>query len=412
MFSGLYGDNNSGKSMKTRKLFFLIAAFLISVNSFSQWPQWRGPARDGKCTETGLLNKWPAEGPKLAWSVNVVGEGFSSTAIQGQMVFTQGKIDSLEILTALDLNGNVLWQKPIGRALMTGEWQHSRSTPTYFSGKIYALTAMGDLACFDARTGKTDWQMKAFEKFGGTFQQTAESPIITDNKVIITPCGFQTAMVALDRFTGKTIWTTETLRDSNYFGSPVFLKGKNKNYIFQSSMQYDFITDPATGKIIWKDKRASGNMIPLVINDQIYSPGADKGGSFCRWNEDLTQRTILWSDTVKALVISGAAIVNDKIVVSCLPRGICSIDMKSGKAIARLNRLRTCNFLVAEDQLYCYEDGTAKVYLFNITDNGFELVSSFKSASGTGPSIAHMSIANGLLFIRHGTSLMAYNIKG
>jgi outer membrane protein assembly factor BamB len=398
--------------MKTQKSFLLFAGIiLITVNSFSQWPQWRGPGRDGICTESGLLSKWPTDGPALAWSVTIVGEGFSSTVIQDQMVFTQGKVDSLEMLTALDLKGNVLWQKPIGRALTKGEWQHSRSTPTFFRGKIYALTAMGDIACFDARSSKTEWQMRAFEKFGGTFQQTAESPLVTDDKVIITPCGFQTTIVALDRFTGKTLWRSECLRDSNYFGSPFLIKGKNKNYIFQSSMMYDFITDPATGKIIWKDKRASGNMVPQLINNQIYSPGADKGGSLCKWNEELSQRTIVWSDTVKALVISGAAIINDKVVVSCLPRGICSIDMKTGKPLARLTRLRTCNFLVAGNQLYCYEDGTARVYLFNITDKGFEMVSSFKTASGTGPSIAHMSIANGLLFIRHGTSLMAYNIK-
>lgn len=397
--------------MKSCKSFqLLVITLVISANLYSQWPQWRGPSRDGICTETGLLSKWPAEGPPLAWSVGIVGEGFSSTIVQDQMVFTQGKKDSLEILTALDLKGNVKWQKPIGRALVTGDWQQSRSTPTIFKGKIYALSALGDIACFDARTGKTEWQMKAFEKFRGTFQQTAESPLIIDNKVIITPCGYETTIVALDRFNGKTLWRSEALRDSNYFGSPVTIRGKDKKYIFQSTKLYDFITDPADGKIVWKDSRASGNMIPQVINNRIYCPGAEKGGSLCTWDPEMTKRTVVWSDTVKALVISGAAIVNDKIVVSCLPRGICSIDMKTGKPVARLNRLRTCNFLVAGNQLYCYEDGTAKVYLFNITDKGFEMVSSFKTASGTGPSIAHMSIANGLLFVRHGNSLMAYNI--
>ena len=389
----------------------LIALVLITAESFSQWPQWRGPERNGISNEKGLLTRWPAEGPSLAWSVNTVGEGFSSAIIQDQLVFTQGKKDSTEILSAIDLKGNLKWQKPIGRALTTGEFQQSRCTPTFYKNKVYALTSIGDLACFDAITGKTEWQIKAFEKFGGNFQASAESPLVVDDKVIITPCGYQTTMVALDRLTGRTIWRSETLRDSNMFASPLLIKGKNKNYIFQSSKLYDFIVDPGGGKIIWKENRIAGSYVPQLINNKIYFPGSDKGGVLFGWNEELNKRTVVWSDTVPALVISGSAVLGDKVVVSCLPRGICSIDMKTGIPVSRLSRLRTCNFLVAGNQLYCYEDGTSRVYLFNITDSGFEQVSSFKAAGGTGPSIAHMSISNGLLFLRHGNVLMAYNVK-
>lgn len=299
-----------------------------------------------------------------------------------------------------------------GKGVMQGEWQQSRCTPTYCKNKIYALTAIGDIACFDARTGRVEWKMRAFEKFEGDYKTSAESPLIIDDKVILTPCGYQTTMIALNRLNGKTIWKSETLRDSNNFGSPVILRSKDRNYIFQSSRQYDFITDPNTGKIIWKDNRVSGNMVPQVVNNMIYFPGEDKkGGSLCNWNEALTSRTIQWSDTIRALIISGSALLSDKIVVSGLPRGIRLIDISTGKLVSVYNRIRTCNFLVAGNQLYCYEDGTAKVYLFNITAKGFELVSSFKTASGSGPSIAHMSISDGLLFVRHGTSLMAYDIR-
>jgi len=402
--------------MKTFKTFSYLVCimFLLSFtgNCYSQWPQWRGPSQNGISQETNLLNKWPADGPALRWTVTTVGDGFSSSVIQNQLVFTQGKKDSVEILSAIDLNGKVKWQQVVGRALQTGEWQQSRSTPSYYKNKIYALSALGDFACFDAQTGKTEWKMKAFEKFGGNYQSTAESPLIMDDKVLLTPCGDQTTMVALDWLTGKTVWRSETLKDSNYFATPLLIKGKDRNYIFQSSQRYDFIVDPGTGKIIWKDKRIAGSMVPQIINNQIYFPGDDKkGGSLCKWDEELNKRIVLWTDSIRALIISNAVLINDKIVVSGLPRGIACIDMRTGKFISRYNRLKTCNFLVAGNQLYCYEDGTAKVYLFNITDKGFELVSSFKTASGTGPSIAYMSVSNGLLFIRHGMALMAYSLK-
>jgi len=86
--------------------------------------------RDGVSKEVNLLKVWPAEGPKLVWSVDTVGDGFSSTAIQDQMVYTTGKRDSVEILTALDLKGNVIWQKVFGLASQEKEWPQSRCTPT------------------------------------------------------------------------------------------------------------------------------------------------------------------------------------------------------------------------------------------------------------------------------------------
>lgn len=399
------------KFNKVSSLVCMLFLLLMTGKLHSQWPQWRGPARDGISSEANLLRRWPADGPVLQWSV-VVGEGFSSAAISNQLVYTQGKEDTMEILTAIDLNGKVMWQQPIGRALKSGEWQQSRSTPTYYKNKIYALSAIGDIACFDARSGKTEWKMKAFEKFGGTWQTTAESPLVIDDKLILTPCGYQTTMVALDYQTGKTIWRTEALKDSSFFTSPVLIRVANRNYILQSSMQYDFIVDPNTGKIIWQETRIAGHMVLQPVNEQVYFPGdGSKGGSLCKWNEVLNKRTVVWTDTIRSLSISGSTVVNDKVVVSGIPRGIACIDLKTGKVIAFYNRLRSCNFLVAGNQLYCYEDGTARVYLFNVTDKGFELVSSFKTASGTGPSIAHMSVSNGLLFVRHGTYLMAYNLK-
>ncbi len=153
-------------------------------------------------------------------------------------------------------------------------------------------------------------------------------------------------------------------------------------------------------------------MIPQVINNKVYLPGEGaKGGTLFNWDEGLTKRNIIWSDTTRALIISGSAVIGDKLFVSTLPRGMACIDIKSGKELSRYNRIRSCNFLVADNMLYCYEDGTGRLYLFNITPTGFELVSSCKTASGTGPAIAHLAIANGILYVRRGTYLMAYDLK-
>jgi outer membrane protein assembly factor BamB len=119
----------------------------------------------------------------------------------------------------------------------------------------------------------------------------------------------------------------------------------------------------------------------------------------------------MWSDTVSANVIGGAVLYKDKIFVSGNSRGVFCIDFKTGQVLSHYDRISYCTLMIADDMLYCYEDKTGKVCLFKINDRNFELVSSFKIALGNGPRIAHMAISNGLLFIRHGNVLMAYNLK-
>jgi outer membrane protein assembly factor BamB len=342
----------------------LLFSFLFT-NGFAQWPQWRGPMRDGISKEVNLLKTWPVDGPRLVWSADGLGDGFSSAAIQGKMVFTTGKRDSVEVLTALDLEGKVKWQKVFGRASLDKDWPQSRCTPTVYKNKVYAFTALGDIACFDSKSGIIDWKMTAFEKFGGNTLQggTAESPLLIDDKLIITPCGDKTTMVALNRLTGKTIWTSESIHDTAAFTSPVLFTVNNKKVIFTSTEKNDLIIDYNNGKIIWKDKAISG-YIPLVNNNQVYHTGAYKqGGTLCSWNSELSERTVLWTDTVSANVIGGAVLYKDKIFVSGNSRGIVCIDYKTGAILSHYDRISYCNLMVADGMLYCFEDRSGKVFL-------------------------------------------------
>lgn len=407
--------------MKTQSLISCRIAigliFLFSVNStFAQWPQWRGPMRDGISTETNLLKEWPLEGPKLAWSVDKLGDGFSSSAIQDHTVFTTGKRDSVEILTAMDLNGNVKWSKPFGRASQDKSWPQSRSTPTVYKNKVYALTVYGDLACFDCTSGNIDWKMSAFEILEGKsvsppLGEIAESPLLVDNKLIFTPCGNKTTMVALNRLTGETIWKSESIQDTTSFTSPVLLTINNKKAIFNSTKNYDVLVDFNSGEIIWKDKHISG-MVPQVIKNQIYFTGEYfHGGALCNWNEDLKKLDVVWKDTLKANPLGGAVFFEDKIIVSGNSKGIFCIDPNTGKVESQFDRINYCTFLVADSMLYCYEDKTGRLGLLKMNGNNLEMVSSFKIALGKGPRIAHLAISDGLLFVRRGEVLMAYDVK-
>jgi outer membrane protein assembly factor BamB len=395
----------------------IILLFIILVNNtFAQWPQWRGPVRNGISSETNLLKIWPLEGPKLVWSVDKLGDGFSSAAIQDKIIYTTGKRDSVEILTAIDMNGTIKWQKSVGRASMEKDWPQSRSTPTVYNDKVYVITVCGNVACFDSKSGNIDWEIAAFEKFegkgiNGPIDQIAESPLIIDDKLIFTPCGDKTTMVALNRLTGKTIWQSESIQDSTSFTSPVLISINNKKVIFNSTKHFDILVDCSSGQIIWKDKHISG-MVPQVIKDQIYFTGEySHGGALCSWSEDLNKRTIVWQDTIKANPIGGPILFENKIIVSGNSKGIFCIDPITGKNASQIDRINNSTFLVADNMLYSYEDKTGRLALLKMDGDHLEMVSSFKVTRGNGPRIAHLSLSNGMLFVRRGEVLMAYDVK-
>src|ERR1700730_12348372 len=131
-------------------LFTLIAS--VTIRS-ADWPQWRGPNRDGISAETGLLDSWPASGPRLVWKARGLGEGYSSFAVAGGRLYTQGQQGNQEFVLAFDVStGKQLWTTPSGRAFREQRGHGPRGTPTVDGPRLYALAADGTLVCLDTAT--------------------------------------------------------------------------------------------------------------------------------------------------------------------------------------------------------------------------------------------------------------------
>lgn len=135
----------------------MVLAALLAVTAArgEDWPQFRGLNRDGKSPETGLLQEWPAEGPKLLWSVNGLGAGFSSVAVADGMVYATGFVSDTKEgrLSAFDMEGKLLWQTNYGAEFDDESYAGTRSTPTLDGGRLYEWTGKGAMLCFDAKTG-------------------------------------------------------------------------------------------------------------------------------------------------------------------------------------------------------------------------------------------------------------------
>ena len=171
------------------------------------WPAWRGPDRTGLSTETGLLKKWPAGGPPLAWKITGLGDGYGSPSIRGGKLYLLGTEGSTEYLRCLQASdGKKLWATPIGSE--TRSYPGPRSTPTVDDELVYATSSDGKLVCCDRQSGKVVWKKNFPDDFAGRAGNWfyAESPLIDGERLICTPGGRAATMLALDKKTGKELW--------------------------------------------------------------------------------------------------------------------------------------------------------------------------------------------------------------
>ncbi len=406
--------------MEKNRIFYLrltvVATFLI-VHQFiyAQWPQWRGLMRDGFSNETNLLKSWPAEGPRLLWSSDTIGDGYGSAIIQDEIIYVPGTRDSSEILTAFDLNGKMIWQKRYGKALKEPPgWMAQVSTPTFYKNKLYAFTASGDIACINTASGGLDWTISTPGKFEGAVgckSMFCESPLVVDDKVILTPCSKNHTLVALNSFTGETVWTSESVADTGNFVSPLLIQGKDKKLIVTNTQKYYIAVDLNTGKIVWKEK-GSAAYVPLPGSQEVYFSSFKDGGKMLNISDDLSSFNFKWCDSLKVKVMGGVVKLGTRIFGTFESRkGVFCVDWVSGKKQVFENEIRGANLLAADGMIYSYEDRNGRVNLLKPTDNNIDIAGTFQVTRGNGANLAHMSICNGILFIRHGKTLMAYDIR-
>ncbi len=204
-----------------KRVFCCLALVLLSAKAFAEspgafdWPQWRGPDRNAISQETGLLQEWPEEGPPLAWRLDDIGGGYSAPSIAAGRIYGMSNRGDDEVVWALsEADGKELWAATLGPAFREGPSQGVEGpgcTPTVDGQRLYVLGAGGDLACLQAEDGKIIWRVSLTRDLGGRLPMWRynEAPLVDGDKVVCTPGGQDAMLVALDKLTGKTVWTSQ-----------------------------------------------------------------------------------------------------------------------------------------------------------------------------------------------------------
>jgi outer membrane protein assembly factor BamB len=416
------------KTFKNIVLFVSVLSFAFGIiNIFSaqaaDYPQWRGINRNGISEEKGLLKSWPEGGPNLLWSATGIGAGFSSPSIAKGIIYITGTKNNKESLIALDLKGNIKWTTEYGNAF-TQSFPDARTTPTVDGKNIYVISGTGEVVCFDL-AGKIIWSVPALKQFEGKFGGwgTAESPLVVDDKVIYTPCGPKTTIVALNKDTGETVWASESLNDQSGYVGPILAKIGNKKQIITVTGGNVIGVDATNGKIDWKvankDISSPGDInctSPIYYSGGVFvTSGYNDAGALINISDDGTKATVGWVNPALDTHHGGVVLVDGYLYgTNWINNGqgnwVC-LDWNSGKTMYETKWNNKGSIISAEGMLYCYEEQNGTVGLVKASPDGFNVISSFKITQGGGAHWAHPVISDGVLYMRHGDVLMAYDIK-
>ena len=202
----------------TMKRFFFLLLLLVPFFAESQIAQFRGPSRNGSYPDINLLDKWPDGGPQLLLTIEGIGAGWSSAVTNDKAIYITGMKDTLDYLTSIDMNGKINWQVPYGRSFQK-TFPDTRGSATVEGNKVWVVSGTGVLSCFDATDGKQIWSVNVDKQFEAKWYNwgVAESPLIVDNKIICSPYGDKTALVAYDKNTGKLIWQSKSVGGKRAF---------------------------------------------------------------------------------------------------------------------------------------------------------------------------------------------------
>jgi outer membrane protein assembly factor BamB len=204
-------------------VLFVVSCLTAAAQS-ADWPQWRGPNRDGVSRETNLLKQWPTAGPPLAWKAKGAGAGYSSLAVANGRIYTLGLRGEREFVVAFDAaTGREVWATPHGTAYHDGRGDGPRGTPTLDGERLYALGGNGDLSALEAKTGRVVWTMNVLKKFGGENPNwgVSESPLVVGDRLLVTPGGAGASVVALDKRDGAVLWKSQSDHAGYSSGIPV-----------------------------------------------------------------------------------------------------------------------------------------------------------------------------------------------
>ena len=394
------------------------------------WPQWRGPHRDGVSQETGLLKEWPKQGPKLLWQVKETGSGYSTPSVVGQRLYLLGnnglENEFVEALSVAD--GKRIWSTRLGNVGQPDQqpkFPAARSTPTVEGQFLYALGSDGDLACVALDGGKVRWHKNIRTDFGGTpgIWAYSESPLLDGERVVCTPGGSEATLIALNKNTGELIWKCAVPGgDAAAYSSAIMVDaGGMKQYV--QVLQTGLVgIEAKSGKFLWRYKRINSPYkanipTPVARGDLIYSAAAGVGGAVIKLKarEGAVDFDEVYFSPKLPTAIGGEVPVGI-LLFGTTGQALLCFEFNTGNIKWEDHALGTASLCYADGRLYLHGEN-GEVGLVDASADGYHEKGRFsppdqpKRINEMEKAWAYPVVANGHLHIRDHNQLWCYDVK-
>ena len=407
-----------------KKIIFTALFFAVGLGlSADDWPQWRGPNRDGISRETGLLQAWPSAGPKRVWLSRDIGIGYSAPVVAGGKIFIMGTKDGKEQLFAKEAKGGkTLWTAPLGGILSNNWGDGPRGAATVDGDKVYALGAKGGLICANVGDGKVNWRVEMVKDLGGKVPGWGytESVLVDGDHVICTPGGKRGTLAAIDKKTGKVIWRSGDWTDGAQYASVVPAELNSQRQFIQLTQKTLAGVSARDGSVLWRNAWSGRTAViptPIVRKNEVYiSSGYGAGcrkitiGVAHKVTEDYSNKNIKNHH-------GGVLLLDGHLYGYSDGRGWTCQNLKSGDVVWDSKKLGKGCVFYADNRLYCLEESSGQVALAAADTGGWKEHGRFKLEPQTelrkrsGRIWTHPVVANGVMYLRDQELLFAFDVK-
>jgi outer membrane protein assembly factor BamB len=402
------------KGIRVLLCLLFVAGVAAAQSNSANWPQWRGPNRDGISKETGLLKQWPAEGPPVVWKATGAGNGYSSFSIANGKLYTMGLRGDREFVIAFDVaTGKEAWATPHGGAFHNDRGNGPRGTPTIDGDRIYALGGNGDLSALDARTGKIVWTKNILEEFGGSniTWGISESPLVIGNKVLVNPGGPDASIVALNKSDGKVIWKSQSDKAGYSSAIPLEVNGGTQVVFFTSKRAMGL--DLNDGHLLWDYQRPSNNVAniatPVARANRVFiSSDYGTGGGVVEIKPDGKAQEVWFTKDMRNHH-STSVLVGDYLY-GFSSAILTAMKFDTGEIAWRDRSVGKGSLVYADGRLYCFSENGV-MGLVEATPTGYVEKGRFRIQQGNLPTWTHPIVAGGRLYLRDQDTIYAYDVR-
>ncbi|HDS07517.1 MAG: PQQ-binding-like beta-propeller repeat protein [Bacteroidales bacterium] len=402
-----------------RKMIWLIAAGIIySLSGEAQEPtRWRGPQGNGIYFESGLLQRWPSEGPEIFWVFEGLGKGHSSAVVRDGYVFTTGMVDSSGYLFKIKLSGELVNKFPYGPEFAES-YYGTRSTPVILGDTAYICSAYGDLVCMDHNTGKKIWNVDMPKDLGGKVITWGynETVVIDGDVVYCTPGGPRNNIVALNRHNGEVIWTSRGMGELSAYCSPLLFVHNGRKLLATHTASHFLCLDAGSGELLWSYSHPNQYSVhantPIYWNGELlFFSGYGQGAVRIQLDAEGKSASVDWKSEVFDSRIGGAVLVNGYLYGSGdFSRSWKCLDWNNGEIKYESSELAKGTVIYADGMLYCYSE-RGELALAGANPEKFEIKGMTKVTKGSEQHWSHPVIHDGILYVRHGNALIAYKVR-